>query len=251
MASVENNYDKYAAEIDSVIAKSEKRAGFGWNLVRVLGELQVLTKASYVTLIIVPLLAGMWPAVAVVVNRYNDSIKTATQKLEIASEKINFFTTDNPNLAILNPDVKNITETLQNEIELLTENIRETSIENPYLPNVWVCAFLSALFAVLGHTVYQIGAPQIIRRSSEREYINEMIDDTHKMDPGIGQKMSLDSTMREVVNEARNKYLYSSKSRILLAGVSMVLYVFAIVMIGVVVYNQTKSVLTAAGWIYT
>jgi hypothetical protein len=41
---------------------------FKWGLVRSFGELQILTRASYVMLIVVPMLAGTWPAVRIVIT---------------------------------------------------------------------------------------------------------------------------------------------------------------------------------------
>src|ERR1700730_652602 len=60
---------------------------FSWRLVRTLGELQVLTKASYAMLIIVPLLAGLWPAVRLIVNQYDKSATEAAEIFERATTR--------------------------------------------------------------------------------------------------------------------------------------------------------------------
>ena len=230
----------------------DEKTEFGWSMVRILGELQVLTKASYVMLILIPLLAGTWPAVTIVVNRYNDSIQTATEKLDIASEKINLLS-ENDNIKVLNPSIQEITESLKSEIEALEKGIRKTSIEDPTLPNVWVWAFLASLAAVLGHTVYQVAAPTVIRRSSEREFINEMIEDDKTLNPIVNnerlEQFDNGERIRVVVLEARKKYQYSSKDRKVGSVVSIILYFASILMIAIVVVSQTISVLKAAGWI--
>ena len=43
------------------------REKIDWRLIRGLGELQVLTRASYLMLIVVPLLAGLWPGIRLVI----------------------------------------------------------------------------------------------------------------------------------------------------------------------------------------
>jgi hypothetical protein len=42
-----------------------------WRLVRSIAELQVFTRVSYAMLVVVPTLAGTWPAVRSVVNRFD------------------------------------------------------------------------------------------------------------------------------------------------------------------------------------
>ena len=54
-----------------------------WRNVRGLGELQVLTRASYVMLILVPLLAGLWPGVRLVINRYNQAVTDARDRKSV------------------------------------------------------------------------------------------------------------------------------------------------------------------------
>jgi hypothetical protein len=52
-----------------------------WGVIRIFGELQILTRASYVMLIVVPLLAGVWPTVRMVINGHNKVINEATTQL--------------------------------------------------------------------------------------------------------------------------------------------------------------------------
>ena len=60
-----------------------------WRWIRGIGNLTVLTRASYIALLIVPLIAGMWPAVRGAINKYNNSIQRgqnglATLRLDLA-----------------------------------------------------------------------------------------------------------------------------------------------------------------------
>lgn len=240
----EKNYSssRYEEEIDLELSKIQERAGFGWSIIRSLGELQVLTRASYIMLIVVPLLAGLWPGVTVVVNRYNDSVQTATQKLEIASDKLDIYVSSNPVAIQEAPALKEITSSLREDINTVQTSIQNVSIESSEMPDVWVWVFLSALAAILAHTAYQVGAPPIIQQASVREYINSRIDEEIKI-RGEGTDMG------KVVREARKEYLYSSRTRMPVAVISMLLYFSSLSMISIVIIGQSKNVLTAAGWL--
>jgi hypothetical protein len=61
---------------------------FNWRQVRSLGELQVLTRASYLLLVVVPLLAALWSGVRLAINQYNHAVYKAINLLEIASNEL-------------------------------------------------------------------------------------------------------------------------------------------------------------------
>lgn len=234
--------NKYADIIDSVYSEIGFEFKFGWNFVRSLGELQVLTRASYIMLIVVPLLAGLWPGVTVVVNRFNDSVITATQKLEIASDKLELFIKSNSKVVEESPTINTITNSLKEDISTIHHSIEEASIESKEMPDVWVWVFLSALTAILAHTIYQVAAPSIIRQASEREYINIRIDEEIKIQ-GKG------ADLKVVVMDSRREYELSSQSRKIFSLISFLLYLGSMTMIAIVIESQTRSVLTQAGWI--
>ena len=56
-----------------------------WALIRNVGNLQVLTRASYLMLIVVPILAALWPGVRLVINQYNQTLISVSSHLESAS----------------------------------------------------------------------------------------------------------------------------------------------------------------------
>jgi hypothetical protein len=82
-----------------------------WRFARALGELQILTRASYAMLAVVPLLAGVW-----IVLPFD---KTA------------------------------------------------------HLPRSWVLAFFAALAVTVGHIIYQLFSPEIVRISSLETYMRD------------------------------------------------------------------------------
>src|SRR5260221_41698 len=47
---------------------------FDWRLVRAYGALTVLTRASYLMLVVVPILAGTWPGVHMIVDKASNAL---------------------------------------------------------------------------------------------------------------------------------------------------------------------------------
>ena len=233
---------KYEEEIDSELRSIQERNGFGWSTIRSLGELQVLTRASYIMLIVVPLLAGLWPGVTVVVNRYNDSVQSATQRLEIASDKLDIYVSTNLGATQEGVAIGDIITSLREDIRGIQNSIENVSIESDTMPDVWVWVFLSSLTAILAHTLYQIGAPPIIQQASVREYINSRVDEEIKIRGDTTE-------MGAVVRAARKEYLYSSRTRQPIAALSMLFYFASLVMIAIVIVDQSRNVLVAAKWI--
>src|SRR2546429_152324 len=73
-----------------------------WRLVRGLGELQILTRASYFVLILVPILAAIWPAVQSTVNQYNKTVTEVAAIFDRAAVRISEAQNKIPN-AIMKP----------------------------------------------------------------------------------------------------------------------------------------------------
>jgi len=97
---------------------------FSWRLVRGVGELSVLTRVSYIALLVVPLLAGAWPAVRALIEAWANKTHNA---------------------------------------ELLPAN----------MPSQWALVFFAAAAVGLGHLVYQLGAPQLIKEKSREDVVRE------------------------------------------------------------------------------
>ena len=103
--------------------REEKAEGWirqvlSWRSVRNLGELQILTRVSYVMLVLVPLLSGLW-------------------------------------------------QTLQNFLNDYTKEI----LYSPMLPRSFAAIFFASLFAVIAHLIYQLFAPEEIRRYNLDQFV--------------------------------------------------------------------------------
>lgn len=92
-------------------------ARFSWSVVRSVGEITMLTRASYWALIAVPLVAGVWPNTPPF-DRFDFS-----------------------------------------------------------LPLIWPVAYFAALCVAIGHLVYQISSPRLVKEMDLDDYVRSEIDD--------------------------------------------------------------------------
>lgn len=212
---------------------------FTWAFVRSFGELQILTRASFIMLLVVPLLAGLWPTVKVIVNRYNQSLSVAHEKMTALLGQI----PDTQNLLLDAPTTDNLSAGLSGIAEALNTvsvAIADASIQTTALPMVWVVSFGASLCAVLAQTIYQSAAPQIVRSNDKRTYIGKVIEEEK------GLRDLEDDKLRELILDTNKEYEGAAQTNRPACFVSVTLYLLAILFIGLIVADQTLSVLDAS-----
>ena len=147
-----------------------------WTRIRTFGELQILTRASYSMLVLVPILVALWPAIRAGINRYNSAVTEANSALEAASERLEFAASAQSSTTVQ----ESVKDTLNHLNERLDEIIADHSlktIENTRLPSVWAYSFLAALAVTIGHLIYQARAPAIVKQRTIREFANSEVRD--------------------------------------------------------------------------
>lgn len=267
--------------IDNILSRI-----INWRKVRTLGELRVITKASYIMLIAVPILAGVWLGVRIGLNSYNKSIEesillleNATVKLKYQSEfvanKLNEISKDSISYGIVsqtNSTIDNLDSSLRN---IICE-FSNLTIEKRNLPHIWVFAFFAALTIFFAHLIYQSNAPELIKKDSYDEFTlkrksdyasnpnNSAIDrakffvKNSKRNYEVNLEPPFGATSDEkrrweidiVETGASAEYLFFSNHKLYFALFSGILYYLGILILLYIVIHQTISVLEAAGWIY-
>lgn len=172
-----------------------------WRLVRSLGELQILTRVSYAMLIIVPILAGTWPAVRLVVNQHDKALTEAAAIFDRATTR--FFETQDrifrtmPGSAVdakssepTGPIQQNklpvaeslhaVADDFARQVNQYNHDHASRTIESLQMPRTFVAAFMAALSVVLAHSLYQMFAPETVRRMTIDQYILEKREDYAK-----------------------------------------------------------------------
>ena len=168
-----------------------------WRVVRAFGALTALTRASYAMLVVVPLMAGVWPMVQSGIEetrralvRHGDEISIRAERVSgqlgtletqlattvpIFSEALNKTSTDSEpstsqgerrlaDLVKAGPKLADETRKLSNQIHGLAASLPKA------MPSAWGFAFFAALAVALGQFFYQTSAPEIIRRYTLEEY---------------------------------------------------------------------------------
>lgn len=159
-----------------------------WGFIRVVAELQILTKATYFMLVFVPILAGTWPAVRHYVNNHNDAVIEATKILEVHAQNIDNSVLDltsvsvveNKELSTIVEEITKSTNEFSNEVKDYTADFLPKVLEKSDLPWTWAATFFASLLAVLAHLLYQMSCPEIIRRFTFDEYIKDKKEDYSK-----------------------------------------------------------------------
>ena len=230
-----------------------------WEKIRSLGELQILTKASYIALILVPIMAGLWPSVRVAINHYNKAAKEASYILEVAQTNLN---TEIENIRMVSSEIKElsaplsknisdfatnfetITEQLNTQVNSFMNEFNPEELDTPRLPTVWVFAFFGSLLVVIGHTIYQASAPDIIKNYTKMALMDKAREDAIK----AGYTKRVDIV--DATTKAKERYEYVSTSGLLIVKVyAGMFYLFGLSCIIMVVLCQIEAVLAASGGI--
>jgi hypothetical protein len=167
----------------------------GWEGVRAVGEFRILTRASYSTLVIVPLLAALWPAVRVVIATYDESRHTTADSLRRGADEFQASvaqTADSLNqlagsAPVVAEELQRISNMLQSAGARFAQQTREAantlrSRPSPgtAFPMTLAAAFYAALFISIAHFIYQVKAPEEIRDANRADYVKASIRAFHK-----------------------------------------------------------------------
>jgi len=253
-----------------------------WQRVRGFGELQVLTRASYIILFFVPVLAGLWPGVKLVVNQYNKAVTDSRVALEFASEKlkheaiiIDQAVNDNklPQKDLIREKALVVIQELDHKINRIISDYSLKTIEKAALPLVWVEAFFASLFVLIAHLIYQSMAPDIVRQTSMQQYgIDRRNLQAENPSQGLVDRAQLYLQMSKgrfgrdirepsfpeekrqweldiVEQGAYAEYFVHSRSKLVSAWASGLFYILAILLICNIALHQSISVLRSAEFI--
>lgn len=142
---------------------------FHWRVVRAVGNLQVLTRASYVMLALVPLLAGIWQGVKYRANQTREEVADTVRLLDERIEKRS----------------GNVSSEHQHELDQLrraSSKAKELIDRGEFdhkLPSAWALGYFAALCVVLGHFVYQIAAPELVKSQTADQYAKTVLGEFH------------------------------------------------------------------------
>ncbi|MEE8153663.1 MAG: pentapeptide repeat-containing protein [Phycisphaerales bacterium] len=144
------------------------RRRFGWTVVRGLGELGILTRVSLIALIAVPILAGLWPALRVAVNRYNRAMTEASEQFDQAADRLETAAENtDPELSLTIGEFGAWAHDWR-------DRFGEMTMDQPQLSWTLALAFFAAVGVTLGQLLYQINAPAKLRKEDEDEFVESI-----------------------------------------------------------------------------
>jgi hypothetical protein len=161
-------------------------AGIGWKAVRGLGEIAILNRVSIVALLLVPVLAAVWPAVQYAAGAYHDGVRETQMSLDKATEQArdavaalpDRFEGQKEQLAVVIMSAEDATKRWSQRVDRFVS-------ESPHLSVTLALAFFAAAGVTLGQLTYQVWAPEALRTSSVDVFIDECV---RRYPAGSGQR---------------------------------------------------------------
>jgi hypothetical protein len=147
--------------------------------VRAIAQLQILTRVSYVILVVVPLLAATWPTVRWFINRHNDAAESAVERTRDARVALEAAMTDPSPSALRSPRLDSALAVVLRSAtaaESVSVDYAATRRLSADLPWTLAVAFFAALFVALAHLAYQTLSPETIRVHSMETFTAERAD---------------------------------------------------------------------------
>ncbi len=161
-----------------------------WRYVRGLGQLQILNRVSVSLLIVVPILAAVWPAVLAAVNRYNQAVYRARDALDLAADKLGQdiatyesvagIAGENPRTNAARSEIeslKNNADSLKKHVAEYLKEFEPKAIHTTSLPTTWAIAFFASLSILFGRTVFQLFCPETVREWSLSQHVERQKDE--------------------------------------------------------------------------
>ncbi|HWB10243.1 MAG TPA: hypothetical protein VG826_13515 [Pirellulales bacterium] len=144
-----------------------------------------------------PLVAGAWPFVRAVVNRYNDDVHDGRRRLAEAAAALegelraaragveHYARLDeNSTTAVRASAAPGAIDKLVEAIARVEDRLNRfraemplKTIAEPLLPWSWAVAFFAALCIALGHVVYEAVAPEAIKAGSADSFVSRRLDE--------------------------------------------------------------------------
>lgn len=162
--------------VDTVVKwslKLSKTRRVDWQVVRGVGELQVLTRVSYLMLVLVPILAALWPGVRLAVDRYNNAASKATEQATELAEDLRGLSRGVSSVQ----GTDGLADRLRAKADLIESAGKQVRpVKEPAMPTALVLAFLAALFVMIAHAMYQVWCPEMVQRQSPADYARSVCE---------------------------------------------------------------------------
>jgi len=142
-----------------------------WRTVRAVGRLSFLSRVSVAALIVVPILAGAWPAIRVAVNGYNRALTSAAADFERTAEQLRDVSSRVGEPEALDPIITRFEASADDWLE----RFGEMTLDQPLLPISLAFAFFAAASITIGQLLYQMLCPRRVQQDDEETFVEWFI----------------------------------------------------------------------------
>lgn len=250
-----------------------------WLHVRTYANLAILWRASYVMLVVIPLISALWPAVRAGVNEYNLMATRVADRIDIL---VNALETQRNALEAARASAEEsssiVTLTarlgqLEASVSRLLQDIPPDTIVSPVLPWSWSVSYFAALCVAIGQLVYQARANYRLREMSIEQYVSARVS-AFRENPSADKVTEADEMRRRVFNllgfpvtsvdvhsantieritvieeAAQAEYVAMAAENPIAGIAALLLYWLGVALILVVVGQQCYLVASASGWL--
>lgn len=156
-----------------------KAEDFSWSTVGALGRMPVLARVSYLALVVVPLVAGVWPSVRGMTRWAEGVVHDAATAIREERVKLEAFTppTDNEKILAVIDELRGAVGRVEIHADELKKATSQVADRVDHLPFGWALAFCAALFAAVGHFIYAMAADERVRESTAQAFRKQRNDE--------------------------------------------------------------------------
>jgi hypothetical protein len=156
---------------------------FEWQFVKNIAELKIITKVSYTMLVIIPLLAAIWPSFILINDNAKielidkiESVRCLYDRIlnDISVVNMKIFEKDKLSQSNGNHGTNYFkSDAFEQSIININEIISKLNEIHFRLPWTLAAGFFSALIVVVAHFFYQIFAPDIVKKHTLDSYVEK------------------------------------------------------------------------------
>ncbi|MFN0131611.1 MAG: pentapeptide repeat-containing protein [Phycisphaerales bacterium] len=148
-----------------------------WGLARGVGELAILTRVSMAALVVVPILAGVWPALRSAVQRYADVHWRDGMVPRLGHLLFGRF-----------------------EGTPAVSSAQAESFLRSHMPGSFALLFFAALAVVVARSIYQASVPQLVREKSRFDLVRERMEDFRRNMAAAEGQRERDRWLQEAID---------------------------------------------------
>ncbi|PRY91727.1 hypothetical protein [Donghicola tyrosinivorans] len=211
-----------------------------WTSVRTLAEAQLLSKASYLTLAIVPILATLW-------EEFRHIFVFHWKKIDQDLSAVSSLVLQSQN-APLQGDTEACASGALGELSQQIQVVQSSfGAMNSEFPLTLALGFFASLSIVCGQLIYQTFAPQVLKIYSKSDFVMGKL--AQEKEASFAANPSNRQEVESLIEEFIDEYDQLSRKNGMACLYAIILYSVGLAIIIVIIIIQSISVASASGFL--